>query len=82
MSDDDSYKPISCATYDTYEIAIMHGELLQLVWKDESNQHNIKVVKPLDLQTREGAEFLIASTEDGTKLLLRLDNIQSCKTIE
>lgn len=82
MSDDESYKPISCATYDTYEIAIMHGDLLQLVWKDKSEQHNINIVKPLDLQTCEGAEFLIASTEDGKKLHLRLDHIQSCKTIK
>ena len=82
MSDDDSYKPIPCAVYDTYEIAIMHGALLQLVWKDELHQHNINVVKPLDLQTREGAEYLIASTEDGKKIHLRLDHIQSCKTID
>ena len=82
MSDDDAYKPVPCATYDTYEIAIMHGEHLRLVWKDESNQHNINVVKPLDLQTHEGAEFLIARTEQGNKLHVRLDHIQSCKTIK
>ena len=81
MSDDDSYTPIPCAAYDTYEIAIMHGELLQLVWKDESNQHNINVLKPLDLQTREGIEFLIAKTDEGEILNLRLDYIQSCKTV-
>ena len=82
MSDDDSYKPISCAAYDTYEIAIMHGELLRLVWKDEMNQHNINVVKPLDLRTREGVEFLIATNEAGETLQLRLDHIQSCKTVK
>ncbi len=80
MSDDDSYKSIPCAVYDTYEIAIMHGEQLQLVWKDESNQHNISVLKPLDLQTREGAEFLVARTDEGKTLNLRLDHIQFCKT--
>ncbi len=81
MTDDDSYKPISCAMYDTYEIAIMHGNSLRLVWKDESNQHNISILKPLDLQTREGAEFLIASTDDGETLQLRLDYIESCKPV-
>ena len=80
MSDDDSYKPISCADYDAYEIAIMHGESLQLVWKDKSSQDNISVLKPLDLQTREGAEFLVARTDEGKTLNLRLDHIQSCKT--
>ena len=82
MSDDDAYKPIPCAAYDTYEIAIMHGKHLRLVWKDESNQHNINVVKPLDLQTLEGVEFLIARTEEGKILHVRLDHIQSCKTIK
>ena len=67
--------------YDTYEIAIMHGALLQLVWKDETNQHNISVLKPLDLRTREGAEFLVAKTDVGETLHLRLDHIQSCRTI-
>lgn len=67
--------------YDTYEIAIMHGELLQLVWKDETNKHNIGVLKPLDLQTCDGAEFLIARTNEGETLHLRLDHIDSCKTI-
>jgi len=82
MSDDDSYKSIPCAVYDTYEIAIMHGELLQLVWKGESNQHNISVLKPLDLQTHDGAEFLVARTDEGEILYLRLDHIHSCKTID
>ena len=81
MNDDDSYKPIPCAMYDTYEIAIMHGELLQLVWKDKLNQHNISVLKPLDLQTQAGVEFLIAKTNEGKTLHLRLDHIQSCKTV-
>jgi transcriptional antiterminator Rof (Rho-off) len=82
MSDNDSYKSIPCAVYDTYEIAIMHGEQLQLVWKDESNQHNISVLKPLDLKTHEGAEFLIAKTDEGETLHLRLDYIQSCKMVK
>jgi Rho-binding antiterminator len=82
MSDDDSYKPISCALYDNYEIAIMHGEQLQLVWVDDAHRHNISVVKPIDLKTRQGAEFLIAITDDGKTLQLRLDHIQSCKPVE
>ena len=81
MSDDDSYTPIPCAAYDTYEIAIMHGELLQLVWKDESNQPNINVLKPLDLQTRDGIECLGAETDEGVILNLRLVYIQSCKAV-
>lgn len=82
MSDDDCYKPISCAQYDSYEIAIMHGEQLQLVWIDDTQRYNICVVKPVDLKTRQGAEFLIATTVDGKTLQLRLDHIQSCKLVQ
>jgi transcriptional antiterminator Rof (Rho-off) len=79
MSDDDPYKPIPCALYDMYEIAIMHDEQLQLVWIDDNLRHNISVVKPVDLKTWQGAEFLIARTDEGKTLQLRLDHIQSCK---
>ncbi len=82
MSDDDSYTPIPCALYDNYEIAIMHGEQLQLVWIDGAQRHNISVVTPIDLKTRQGAEFLIATTEDGKTLQLRLDHIQSFKSVQ
>jgi Rho-binding antiterminator len=81
MTNDDTYKPISCADYDVYEIAIMHGESLQLVWRDKSSQDNISVLKPIDLQTREGAEFLVAINIEGKTLQLRLDYIQSCKRV-
>jgi Rho-binding antiterminator len=82
MTDDDPYKPIPCAEYDTYEIAIMHGEHLQLVWRDDSRRHTISVVKPVDLKTRKGAEFLVATTDEGKTLQLRLDHIQSCKSVK
>ena len=38
--------------------------------------------KPVDLKTQQGAEFLIARTDDNKTLQLRLDHIQSCKTIK
>jgi len=82
MNEEDPYKPIPCALYDTYEIAIMHGEQLQLVWIDDSHRHNISVLKPVDLKTWQGAEFLIARTDEGKTLQLRLDHIQSCKPVK
>lgn len=81
MNKEETYKPVSCADYDIYEIAIMHGESLQLVWKDKSSQDNISALKPIDLQTREGAEFLIATNGEGKTLQLRLDYIKSCKRV-
>ena len=81
MSDDDPYKPIPCALYDMYEIAIMHGEQLRLVWVDDNLRHNISVVRPVNLETRQSAEFLIARTDEGKTLQLRLDHIRSCKSV-
>lgn len=72
---ENSYRPISCASYDTYEIAIMHRQCLHLVW-DEGNVVYDQVVSPLNLRTVDGAEFLILRTTGGDTREVRLDHIR------
>jgi Rho-binding antiterminator len=77
MTDQDpraDYRPISCARYDEYEIAILHRQPLRLVWRDADVVHD-RVVTPVDLQTHAGEEHLIARTTDGEQLQVRLDRI-------
>lgn len=81
MSDNDAYRPIPCAVYDGYELAIMHSQQLQVVWRDRDHQHHISKLTPYDLQTRNGAEFLIAGDETGKTVHIRLDYIESCKPV-
>ena len=83
MSDDDDkgnddYTPIACGLFSEYEVAIMHGEILRLHWRDASGMDHIDRVLPLDLQTREHCEYLMAEDcADGSRLEIRLDRIIS-----
>ena len=53
------YKPIACADYDIYEIAIMQHKMLILKWQKQSMDVCQQQVKPVALQIRDGAEYLL-----------------------
>lgn len=72
MSD---YRPVDCADYSRYELAILRRQRLLLSWRDERAVCHLEVVRPTDLQTRCGEEFLLAESTDGSPLKLRLDRI-------
>lgn len=69
------YTPIDCGLHSEYELAIMHGETLQIEWRDEAGQQHSTSVKPIDLQVRDHEEFLLAETREGEQLQIRLDRI-------
>ena len=73
MSD---YTPIDCALYSQYELAILHHRRLRVSWRDPVGETHIAMLIPRDLQTRDGAEYMIAEDQDGQALELRLDWIQ------
>ena len=75
-NDDNNYQPISCELYSEYELAIMHGQKVKLVWH-EQGQSRIATVMPLDLVTRDHQEFLIAEDHQREPLQIRLDFIRS-----
>lgn len=70
-----SYKPISCANYDQYEIAIMHGSKMHLTWQANNVIYD-QVVTPLDLRTAHGEEYLILRLACGELAEVRLDHIR------
>lgn len=72
MSD---YRPVDCAIYSRYELAILRRQKLLLSWRDEQDMAHLEIVEPKDLQTRKGEEFLIAERCDGAPVRLRLDRI-------
>ena len=78
---EDQYKPISCAQYDIYEIAIMHGEKLNLIWFDKQGFEQQEIITPQDLKTLNCEEYLIAADELGQALDIRLDKITRVKVI-
>ncbi len=72
MSD---YKPINCSEYGRYEAAILRRQKLMLSWRDDGNIARMERVRPRDLETKKGEEFLLADTDTGERLRLRLDRI-------
>jgi len=74
------YWPIPCASYDQYEIAILHRRRMHLVWEDGNVVYD-QVVIPLNLRTTEGQEFLLLKQENGDTREVRLDHIRRADTL-
>lgn len=72
MSD---YTPIDCSLYSEYELAIMQGTTFRLSWKDAEANIHVDRLTPFDLQTRDGAEYMLAVNGHGDEHRIRLDLI-------
>ncbi len=82
MSDDSDYHPIDCGLYSEYELAIMQRRRWRMHWRDEAGNDHLETVRPVDLQTRAGQEFMHAVTESGVQRCIRLDRIIKTEAIE
>lgn len=69
MSD---YRPIACADHERLEFAALTRRWLVVKVEDGMAQRLL----PLDVYTRDGAEWLSAQTESGEVLRLRLDALE------
>lgn len=74
------YRSISCASYDEYEIAILHHQRLHLIWHDGNVIHD-QVIMPLNLRTAHGEEYLIVRLASGETAEVRLDRIRRAETL-
>jgi Rho-binding antiterminator len=76
---DKSYKPIACGLHENYQYAVIKGRLLDLSWQaDDGALHQGRLL-PVDVYTREGAEYLSAETREGEALEIRLDRITQAR---
>ena len=78
MSD---YESIDCSTYSEYELAIMRRQRLRMRWRSEDGIDHLEIVRPVDLETLRGEEFLIAEASAGARLRVRLDHILQATTL-
>jgi len=74
------YRPIACASYDQYEIAIMRHRRMRLAW-DDGNVAYDRVVIPLDLRITHGEEFLVMRLPEGEITEVRLDRIRRAEIL-
>jgi len=77
MTSDSSpdYRPIDCGIYSRLEVAILHRTPIGCAWTDAEGDHHEATLLPLDLLTRDHAEYLIAESPDG-QVELRLDRLR------
>ncbi|MHB8346279.1 MAG: Rho-binding antiterminator [Acidiferrobacterales bacterium] len=73
------YRPISCASHDVFELAILRHAQLHLTWVEDNILHT-QIVTPLDIETANHEEFLLAQLASGQTLRLRLDRIREVRT--
>ena len=75
LSMTEPYQPISCALHDVYEIAVMRKQHLNIKWTDDSGERHMAKVMPKDIEAKDKEEFLIAVSQDGRELCIRLDKL-------
>ena len=69
------YEPIACSLHDEYEIAIMQNRCLNIKWLDDNAEIHTAEVRPRDILVKNREEYLLADSEDGQQLYIRLDKI-------
>ncbi len=74
------YKPVSCANYDQYEVAILHGSKMRLTWQTDNVIYDQRVT-PLNLRTAHGEEYLLLRLASGETMEVRLDYIRRARTL-
>lgn len=65
------YRPIACSDHERLEFAALTKQ-----WLDVRVGGAAQRLLPLDVYTRDGAEWLLARTESGEQLTLRLDSLR------
>ncbi|MDX1606064.1 MAG: hypothetical protein R3202_07700 [Candidatus Competibacterales bacterium] len=73
MSDD--YVPIDCEQYCRYEVAILHRQWLRIAWHHHDGLSHLETLLPLNLNTRNHAEYLLARNGRGKLFEFRLDRV-------
>ncbi len=68
------YKPIVCADHERLELAVLRRQWLDLN-VTAGDRPGPQRLLARDVYTRDGAEWLVAETESGETLTLRLDLI-------
>lgn len=74
------YVPIACVAHERLEFAVLKRRRLHLVCRTDEGQAEFDAL-PLDVYTRDGAEWLRIGLEEGRETTLRLDQILDFREI-
>lgn len=70
------YQPIPCAQHERLEFCVLRRLMLELEYREGEVVHREKI-RPMDVYTRDGAEWLKFKGEDGIEQEIRLDAIKN-----
>ncbi len=74
------YHPVPGELYDTYELAILRHQWLRLGWRAPRGERRVEAVLPIELRTRQQAEYIVVEDLLGRRRFLRLDRIVGAAT--
>ena len=74
------YLPIACMQHERLELSVLRRIPLMLKYR-VGDQRRVEKVMPLDVATRDGAEWLKFRREDGGVEEIRLDRILSFEEV-
>lgn len=70
-----TYIPVACRFHDRLELAVLQRLRLRLQWRDAALGLVEREVMPVDVLTRDGAEWLVFRDEAGGTASVRLDRL-------
>jgi len=70
------YKPVSCEAHSIYELAVMQRTTALVRWQERDAIRETRLL-PLDVETKDREEFLVAEDPNRKQLRIRLDRILS-----
>lgn len=76
-----TYRPVPCSVYSKYELSILSRQRIRVAWRAPRERSRIETLRPYDLRTRRGAEYLVARNLLGQIRVLRLDRIRSAEVV-
>lgn len=75
-----AYEPIACAFHERLEFAVLRRQRLRLRYLSGSDMEEAEaVVLPVDVRTRDGAEWLHFRIDAGEVRIVRLDRLISAE---
>ena len=63
------YEPIACDVYASYELAIMRRQCMRVAWRAPRGDRRVETLRPVDLRTRRGAEYMLVDDRLGRRRL-------------
>jgi Rho-binding antiterminator len=73
------YVPIPCIAHEKLEFAVLRRQKLRLRLRGDADEEQVLTVLPIDVATRDEAEWLSYRTENGEDGVVRLDGILSAE---